>query len=140
MKTTVYEQDERCPVCHSKINAASSFEGESPKKGDYTVCASCYSIICFDDPPKLRKLRPGEYEEMDPELKLALGENIRQIHAAKGDLSYKDAVLLGLEGALRNIDYLNSINDDGREDHNIDKWKKQADRYKAVLAKEFYNG
>lgn len=62
-KTTRHTET-RCPVCNHKLDASSSFEGHTPKEGDFSVCIECASILRFKD-PELR-LGLATQDDIDP--------------------------------------------------------------------------
>lgn len=68
-----------CPVCSSKVNAATG--KAPPKAGDLSVCFVCCALLTFNDDMTIRNLSDVELKDIDAETKeklLSLRDQIRE--------------------------------------------------------------
>ena len=67
-------EEQSCPHCGHKLNAASNeMGGREPKAGDLSICFHCATILEFDKDLKLVEMdieRLFDLEEFDDELRL----------------------------------------------------------------------
>jgi hypothetical protein len=74
----------RCPVCHWRLNGASS-DGMSkpPKPGDFSVCINCASLLVFSRKLTLRPMQSRDWSRLKPGERDALvryQQAIRNVH------------------------------------------------------------
>lgn len=70
----ISEFDASCPHCHRILECHSSFVGEAPMPGDFSICVHCRGLSSFDEDLELRPLT--DFELRDLEHQLAPDEDI----------------------------------------------------------------
>ena len=67
-----------CPVCESKLDAATATDGDDvlPKSGDITVCFYCAAVLVFTDDLGIDTI---DIKSLAPELQSQLSAMITQI-------------------------------------------------------------
>ena len=60
-------KDDTCPVCETKLNAATNIDGElePPKPHDVSICITCMALLEYDDDLSLHQIN---IKELEPEV------------------------------------------------------------------------
>lgn len=74
-----------CPVCSSKLNAATG--SAAPKAKDLSICFVCSALLTFNDDMTVRNLSDVEIKELDVPLREKLFYLRDQIRAFRKELS-----------------------------------------------------
>jgi hypothetical protein len=71
-----------CPVCESKLDAASATnrDGATPQSGDVTICIYCTTVLAFTDDLAVEKI---DIKSIEPELQDILAAMIVEIQDNK---------------------------------------------------------
>ena len=59
-----------CPVCHTKIDAATASDrsGVVPEAGDVSICAECTSFLIYNEDLSSREMTVDELVDLPPDV------------------------------------------------------------------------
>lgn len=64
-KDTKLRNGSPCPYCGNMLDGATSFEGQTPRQGNYSVCLVCASLLKFGKRMVLQKVSNEEIKMLD---------------------------------------------------------------------------
>jgi hypothetical protein len=81
MKTTRTPK-QPCPVCSTTLDITASFEGNTPRQGDVTVCIQCLTVLIFGAGmeariPSAEEMRRIHQSEAWPEVQTIINGLVR---------------------------------------------------------------
>lgn len=66
--TTTRHTLSHCPQCNKQLDASTSFHGNTPRAGDFTLCIMCNTVLVYRSDLTVRRASKEEINTMSPEL------------------------------------------------------------------------
>jgi hypothetical protein len=74
MKTVLNMAPTACPVCFTKLDAATHAGNRTPKAGSIGVCVYCTTVLRYEADLTVRQLTDKEFESLEPGFQAAIQE------------------------------------------------------------------
>lgn len=98
-------QEQNCPSCDHKINAASKYDESNaiPSKGEFTVCVYCKSLFVFNDDLSMRPINEKDMDELGEGGLLALQKTMEKIDEMRTKIETQNTFERELYEILDNV-------------------------------------